>query len=152
MEFVCQFFEDKKQIVRLYIATKDDIYKTEAERFYKCPILFLNNFVESSNVFIWNGIQVMVFSEFLYIFDESGNYISIMIGSWLAKNVYVSNIDEFNKTWKCICCIFAELCVGDIVIDFGLASKFVKVGDIFLPMRDKFGIYKSGRITRLSLD
>lgn len=151
MEFVCQFFEDKKHIVRLYIATGEDIYREEAERFYKCPIMFLNDFVkESGNVFIWSGIQVMVLGDNMYVFDDSQNYVSIEVGSWTARNIYVTDIEEFNKTWRFLHCIFAELCVEDIIIDYDIASMYIKVGDTFLPIAKGFAVY-NGKVTKLCL-
>lgn len=153
MEFVCQFFEDKKHVVRLYIATGDNIYKAEAERFYNCPIMFLNDFVqESGNVFIWEDIQIMVLGEYLYIFDEDQNYISIEVGTWMTRNIYITNIERFNTTWRRIHCIFAELCVGDIGIRNDIASRYVKVDDMFLPITDKFAFYNNGKITKLCLE
>ena len=152
MEFVCQFFEDKKHVVRLYIATGEDIYRAEAERFYKCPILFLNDFVrENANVFMWRELQIMMLGDYMYIFDEAENYISIEVDTWNARNVYVSDLKEFNKTWKKVHCIFAELCVGDIVIDCRVASKYIKIGDTFLPFTDDFASYQNGKITKLCL-
>lgn len=135
----------------MYIATGEDIYKAEAERFYKCPILFLSDFLESGNVFIWERLQVMVFGNYLYIFDESDNYVSISIKSWSATNIYVNDIDEFNTTWHLVHRIFAELCVGDIVIDYSIASRYVKIEGVFLPIRSKCALYKNGKITRLCL-
>lgn len=152
MDFICQFFEDKKHVVRLYIATRNDIYRIQAEQYYKCPILFLNDFVQDNgNIFMWQDIQVMVLGDCMYIFDGCENYISIDFDTWLARNIYISDIEQFNKTWNHIHCIFAELCVGDIVMDYSIASKQVKVGDVFLPIRDKFAKYNNGKITRLCL-
>lgn len=115
MEYICQIFSDPRDIVRIYLATNDIMYKNIAEYRCKCPIINLNEFInikDDVNVFIYKDIQFLYCINYLYIFDLNGNYIKIQNLNII--NLYIDNLETFNILWNTFNNIFAELYVNDI--------------------------------------
>jgi hypothetical protein len=115
MEYICQFFDDPIQILRLYIATKDNLFKKLAEKIYKCPLILLETFIKKDgNVLIWDEINILYIKNYIYLSDNKHNYVKICLTDFKVITIYIYDVKSFNHMW---------LLFNTIIIDF----KFIKL-------------------------
>lgn len=130
MEFACQFFADPKQVVRVYIALQDDVYRYIAQDLLGFPIISLNEFVlQNGNVFIYESLSILYIDEHLYVSDEKNNYVKICTHEYTVGDVYVNDIDVFNTTMSNIQKVFIELYLEETVLDFSDAQCYYRVAE-----------------------
>jgi hypothetical protein len=148
MDYICQFFSDPRDIVRIYLATNDIMYKNIAEDQCNCPIINFNEFInikDNVNVFIYKDIQILYCIDYLYIFDLNENYIKMYVQKQqlTITNLYIDTLEQFNILWNTFNNIFAELYVGDIKLNINTENTNIKWNNntwITLPVND-FVIY-----------
>jgi hypothetical protein len=149
MDYICQFLT-ARELTNVYIATNDDLYKEKASQLSGYPLLLLSEFTkEDGNVFIWKKVQIMYMHKNLYVFDDNANYLKIAAN--VVTNVYITDIPNFNIMRETLHTIFAEIFVGDVILDYGIANSFyVLPNKISVPINlSGFAIYGNNNIEKI---
>ena len=152
MEYINQFLSIN-QLARFYIDTNEDVFLTSLQIKCVCNVMLLVEFIKTDyNVFIWNGIYVIYSEGIICIFDKEHNYIKISVLDWFMVDVFIYNINEFNKTWSSLHIIFAELLVGDIKLSYDRGFYRMENHKLIEILLDGFSVYDTdGKIQTLRL-
>jgi hypothetical protein len=128
MEPFCQFFAEPRDVVRAYLALDNTRLKEIAEGRLGCPIIRLDRFCEGPlNIFFWKDICIFWHNGFLYVYDESQNYIKFSLNlSIIEANIY--DINGFNRLWDTIHKVFAELCAGELHVKKDNSTTYIWLG------------------------
>lgn len=130
MDYISQIFLDHKDILRIYLAqikrkTEDphaaaalylDIAKAKDPcGAAKADILIWDDFIkEDVNIYIDKDIYVLYNLGYVYIIDFNGNYIKSNLKN--TPDIYISDIEFFNKLLAKFNTLFAEFYVGEKVL------------------------------------
>lgn len=118
ISYIFQFFA-KKDLATLYLKTKLDIVRQTIEDRQQHLFVFLKDFVRHDmNSIIINNVHMLYFENFIYVFDDSHNYVKIekRKNSYHVQEMIVYQIKSMNETWKILHETFVELCVGIVRI------------------------------------
>ena len=145
MEYICQFFEPI-DVVKIYLASGEEIYKKIAEDACETPIIVFKEFIkEEVNVFIWEDLHILHCFGYVYVCDDTQNYIKMKNNAYI-DTVYVNNIESFNKMWKSLHLIFAELFVKDMKLTKPKKTYYKMSNSAWIRIPfDGFGVYNSNR-------
>jgi hypothetical protein len=143
-EYICQFLE-APDLVKIFLATNDNLYREKAEDILKCPIISFYQFIKKNNIIILEDIDIYCLSDHIYISDKDMNYIKLK--GTKVSTVYINNFESFKKTWDTFHLIFAEIYLKKIKFIIKNANSFYKVNNIYLPITlNGFAIYNKNKI------
>jgi hypothetical protein len=132
MDYISQIFLDHKDILRIYLAqikrkTEDtknhahvQIYLDIAMRKNSAAtadLLIWDDFIkEDVNIYINKDIYVLYSLGYVYILDFKCNYIKLNLNKIDTPDIYISDIESFNKLLAKFHTLFAEFYVGEKVL------------------------------------
>lgn len=162
MDYISQFFLDHKDVLRIYLAqikrkTEDTHAAAAAAAVYldiardkmlccaaavtevipwaadtEVDILIWDDFIkEDVNIYIDKDIYVLYNLGYVYIIDFNGNYIKSNLKN--TPDIYISDIESFNKLLAKFNTLFAEFYVGEkILISPDAYANFRLVNNIWI--------------------
>jgi len=133
MDYISQIFLDHKDILRIYLAqikrkTEDTnthaqayldiaMRKNSAAAAANADLLIWDDFIqEDVNIYINKDIYVLYSLGYVYILDFKGNYIKLNLNKIDTPDIYISDIESFNKLLAKFHTLFAEFYVGEKVL------------------------------------
>lgn len=120
MEPFCQIFASPRDVVRAYIALDNPRLKEIAEVRLQHPIIRLQEFLsEELNIFFWGDVCIMVHSNHMYLYDDGRNYMKLLCNSTslVLEDAYIQDVQGYNLLWNTLTTFFAEVYVGDTVVE-----------------------------------
>lgn len=125
MNYISQIFLDQRDVLRIYLAQRKNtadprtaaVYLDIAKEKAAADILIWDDFIkEDVNIYINNDIYVLYSLGYIYIIDFNGNYIKSAATATATADIYIYDIESFNKLWSNFHKLFAEFYVGDKVL------------------------------------
>lgn len=151
---LCNYFDDPKEIVRIFLATKNKDIALIATDKFKCPIISLKEFIsEDVNILTWHDIQILHCFNYIYVYDDRKNYIKLQVfeDRLQMTTTFIYNIEHFNKTWKFLNTVFAEILIGDIILKTSKAYLNLKNNTQIIIDISGFAIYNQDKIMNILL-
>ena len=140
MEYICQFFDDPKHFLRMYIVSKDLVFKNMAEKIYNCPFILLEKFTEKNgNVLIWNNINILYLKDYIYLSDDNNNYVRIRYSNLQIEIVYINDLKYFHHMWLKFCNIMIDIYLGDVKLKYDDVKTYYHTVDM---TNLEFAVYK----------